>query len=62
VAGGIGYLAHQTWWQPVILGSASFSAVMFILFWDGRLQKLDAKGGVGVLIDLGILVALLVLN
>jgi hypothetical protein len=62
VAGGVGILVSQAWWRPVVVGSAAFSAVIFILFWDGIAQSLANKGGVGLLINLVILVALLVLR
>jgi len=52
----------QDWWRPVVVGSTAFSAVIFILFWDGVAQRLAAKGGVGLLINLVILAALLVLR
>jgi hypothetical protein len=45
VAGGTGIFVRQTWWRPVVVGAAPFSAVIFILFWDGEMQKLDDKGG-----------------
>jgi len=60
VAGGIGILVSQAWWQPVVVGSAVFSVVIFILLWDGVAQRLADKGGVGLLINLAIMVALLV--
>jgi hypothetical protein len=59
VAGVIGILIGQAWWRPVVIGSTVFSAVIFVLFWDGSAQSLADKGGVGVLIDLAILVVLL---
>jgi len=62
VAGGIGIFARQAWWQPVVLGSAVFSAVVFILFWDGRRQMLDGKGLFAILINTAILVALLIMQ
>ena len=62
VAGGIGVLVGQDWWRPVVVGSDAFSAVIIILFWDGELQNLDAKGGIGLLINLAMLAALLVLR
>jgi fatty acid desaturase len=62
VAGGIGILVGQAWWRPVVVGSAAFSTVIFILFWDGELQKLADKGGIGLLINIAILVALLILR
>ncbi len=62
VAGGIGILLRQAWWRPVVVVSAAFSAVIFILFWDGERQKLDNKGGIGLLINIAILVAVLILR
>jgi len=60
VAGGIGLLVGQDWWRPAVVGSAAFSAVIFFLLWDGGLQQLDNKGGVGLLINVAILVAVLI--
>ena len=62
VAGGVGILASQAWWRPVIVTSAAFSAALYIMFWDGKVQMLDAKGGIGLLIDLAILIVVLVLQ
>ena len=62
VAGGIGVFAMQGWWRPVVAGSAAFSAVVLILFWDGQVQMLANKGGIGLLINLAILIALLVVR
>jgi hypothetical protein len=60
VIGGIGIFARQTWWRPVVLVTAVFSSVIYILFWDGGFQHLGNKGGVGILINLAILAALLI--
>lgn len=57
VAGGTGVLLVQPWWRPVVVGSAAFSALSFLLFWDGKMQKLHDKGGIGVLINIAIVVA-----
>lgn len=54
-AGSIGVLARQTWWQPLTVVSLAFSSVIFTLLWDGRVQKLDDQGGIGLLINLLIL-------
>ena len=62
VVGGVGILVKQTWWHPVVVGSAVFSAVIFILFWDGKRQMLDGKGVFAILINVVILVALLILQ
>lgn len=60
VVGGIGIFVSQAWWRPVVVGSAAFSAVIFILFWDGQLKALANKGLLGILINLAVLVILLV--
>jgi len=62
VAGGTGILMRLAWWRSVVIGSAAFSAVIVILFWDGKVQKLADKGGIALLINLAILAALLVLR
>jgi hypothetical protein len=62
VAGGTAILLGQPWWRPVVVGAAAFSAVIFILFWDGGLQKLADQGAIAILINLGILFAVLVLQ
>lgn len=59
-AGGAGLLLKQAWWRPLILGAAAFSGLVYLLLWDGGLQRLADKGGVGLLINLAILAALLV--
>jgi len=62
VIGGTGILFKQEWWRPVITGIAVFSSIVFILFWDGIAQAFDNKGGVGILINVVILVIVLVLK
>jgi hypothetical protein len=46
----------------IITIAAVFSAMIFIAFWDGQLRNLDDKGGIGILINIAILIALHVLN
>jgi hypothetical protein len=60
VAGGVGIFAKQAWWRPAVIATAIFSSAIYFLFWDGGFQHLDNKGGVGILINLAVLVALLV--
>ena len=62
VAGGIGLFATQGWWRAVTTGAAAFSALLFVLLWDGKLQALPDKGLIAVLIDATIILALLVLR
>jgi hypothetical protein len=60
LAGGLGLFLRQAWWQPSTLGAAAFSMLAFVLFWDGKSKELADQGGVGVLIDLAILAAILI--
>jgi hypothetical protein len=58
VASGFGLSFGQAWWRTTIVYAAVFSSLVFILFWNGTMQKLDNQGGAGLLINLAILVAL----
>ena len=62
VIGGTGILFKQGWWRLVITGTVVFSTILYVLFWDGIAQALDNKGGVGILINVAILVIVLVLK
>jgi hypothetical protein len=60
--GGIGLLARQPWWRPLVVGSAVFFSAVLILLWDGRAHRLADQGAVALLINLAILGALLILH
>ena len=60
IVGGIGIIASQAWWRPVVVGAAAFSSIVYIFFWNGRIENLDAQGAVGILIDMAILLAVLI--
>lgn len=62
IAGGVGLLWQQAWWRPVLVGAALFSSVLYLLLWDGAWQNLDDKGGVGLLINVALLTAVLLFN
>lgn len=56
VTGGLGLFLRGEWWRPVTAISAVLSSLLFIVFWNGKFQALDDQGGVGILINLAILV------
>ena len=60
VAGGIAILLEQAWWRPTVVAAAIFSAAIFLLFWNGKMQGLDQQGAIAILINAAILVAVLV--
>lgn len=62
VVGGMGYLLSRSWWIPVLIGSAILSTIVIVAMWDGRPTQLVEKGAVGVLINAGVLLWLVVLN
>ena len=55
LAAGVGTVTFQEWWRAATIGSAVLSALLFLVFWDGRLKELDAQGAVGVAIDVFLL-------
>ncbi len=61
-AGGVGILAAQGWWRPLVVGSAAFSTAIWILFWNGAWEKITEQGLIAVLINGAILVAALAFN
>jgi cytochrome bd-type quinol oxidase subunit 1 len=62
VAGGLGLLIRQDGRQPLTVSAALLSSALFIVFWDGKPRALDGQGGIGVLINLMILVIVLILK
>ena len=62
LAGGLGLFIHQDWWRSVTLAAVVISSLIFIFFWDGRFQAMADQGGVGLLINLAILVLVLFLK
>jgi hypothetical protein len=62
LAGGLGLFIHQDWWRSVTLAAVVISSLIFIFFWDGRFQAMADQGGVGLLINLAILVLVLILR
>ena len=53
---GLGLFLQQAWWHPAVACSATFSSLIFILLWDGKVQAMNDKGGIGLLINLALLV------
>lgn len=59
VIGGVGVLVGGRWARPVLIGAASVSAAMILVFWDGQAGMIVEKGLLGFLISVGVLVVAL---
>lgn len=62
VVGGMGILFGQAWWRPMVVGATAFSSIVYITLWNGTMQNLDGQGVVGLLINMVIMVAVLILQ
>jgi hypothetical protein len=62
IASGIGIFINQAWWRPAIITIAILSSIIFIIFWNGKLQNLDGQGAIGVLINLWLLVMVVLVH
>lgn len=61
VAGGLGLLLTQPWWQPVVIGAVVLPTLLYVLFWDGTGQRLPDQGAIGILLNLALAVVILIL-
>jgi hypothetical protein len=43
----------------VIVGAATISTVLYLALWNGKIQRLDQQGAVGIILDAAILAAVL---
>jgi hypothetical protein len=62
VTSGLGLFLQSRWWRQVAAAAAGFSSIIFLLSWDGKLQALDDKGGIGLLINLVVLGVVVILK
>lgn len=60
IAGGLGILLGQPWWQGLTVGSLALSSLLYLAMWNASLQHLDNQGAIGILINLAVLAAVLV--
>jgi hypothetical protein len=60
VVGGVTVLARASWSRTALIASAAFSLTSLLLFWDGGTDRIVARGLVGVLLNIVILVGALI--
>lgn len=54
VTSGIAYITNAFWALTLIQNSAIISSLIFVIFWDGRLKKLDNQGAIAIIINISI--------
>jgi hypothetical protein len=59
---GIIILIGQAWWQSIVTGTSAFSAIVFMLFWNGKMQNLDNQGGIGLIINIAMIITSIILQ
>jgi hypothetical protein len=57
--GSAGVFLGLSWWRGAVIASAAFSAILYLLFWNGGSQHLAGQGGVAILINIAILAAVI---
>ena len=58
VVSGIGSFFNEAWLKITIY-SAFSSSFLYIIFWDRSFKKLDDQGGIGILINIGLLILIM---
>ena len=62
LAGGAGVFLEKAWRVPAIAAASALSTLLYLLFWNGKLQNLDGQGAIGILLSLAILGAVLAMR
>ena len=60
--GGLGMFAEGRSWRLLVGGAGMLSTTMFVMYWDGGMQHLNDQGGIVVLANLAVMVAVLILR
>lgn len=57
--GAAGLALNLAWWRSVTVAAASISTILYIVFWNGRVHRLDQQGVIGIVLNAAILVVAL---
>jgi len=55
IASSVGIFTGAQWWRLILMGSAIFSSVLILLYWDGGMEMIVEKGLMGLLINVVII-------
>jgi len=56
--GAVALFFELSWSEYLIIIGCIISSITYVMFWNGKLQRLDNQGGIGILINIGIFIAL----
>jgi hypothetical protein len=56
---GVGFITKQPWVNSFFIITLGISTLIFLLGWDGKFEDISSKGGLGILINLGMLAIIL---
>jgi len=59
-ASSLGIFLRADWWRVAAITSAGLSSLLFFVMWNGKFDVLPDQGGVGILINIAILVLILI--
>jgi len=62
IAGSLGMFANWSLWHTIVTSGAVVSTILYVLMWNGKMQRLDNQGAIGIAINLAILFVLFVLK
>lgn len=62
ITGSVLLFAKQPVWLWITVGAASFSSLLVLLMWDGKMKELANKGLFAILINAAIIILLLVVG
>ena len=57
IAGGLGLFLGRDGWRLAVTNASALSSVIYLIFWNGKFRALDQQGGLGILINLALVVS-----
>jgi hypothetical protein len=62
IAGGLGMFFKADWARTVAIVSAVVSTLLYLVCWDGHFATWSEQGGVGILLNIAVIAAALILK
>ena len=62
MTGGILFLFNFNFWSTLVSSAAILSIILIVLFWDGKVTNIKLHGGIGILINVLLLLIIYVIK